>query len=353
VAIVALALLTVSVADAQSLVRRDVHRAHFKRVPQPDVDRYVPMAADRDAFLVVRVKIGADGIVQESTPLDGFYGPEQAEGAKRLGMRLVFEPTIVDGMPQESTGAVPVRSIRPYSARPMSPVLKSLLQDTTGLIGRQDWAGALANLDALQVSHVRGIPDYCAVEALRAVAYEGSGKLLEALHHANEATRASSGKVGTGSVQYQQTDKGLIIQALETRARILKSLSMYGEALDTLTELQLLQKKSKAAGLEEEAASLRSLIAGIAAISIPIRIDAYGKSTVKLIRPVFSVAGLPPGAVTQAWVMCGPLGAWPVDMTYYEVPLTLNKWSRPETVDHCRIEFTGQTGTTFELIQQR
>src|SRR5205085_2019495 len=150
-------------------------------------------------------------------------------------------------------------------------------------------------------------------------AYEGSGRVLEALQHANEATRLRGGVIATDTARYAQTDKDLLMQALEDKARIQKALGMYGEALDSYAELEYLRKPAKPAGVDEEISRLRSVIAGSEVISTSMGIDESGYVAVKLVRPVLSLVDLPATAVTLAWVRCGgrEVSSW----SYYKVPL--------------------------------
>jgi hypothetical protein len=225
-----------------------------------------------------------------------------------------------------------------------------------GLIGRKEWSGALAKLDAIQAGEARVTRDYLFLEYLRAVAFSGWGNPHEALRHARTATWRGM-MLGASVRGYLQPNKDLVAQALEARASIEKSLGMFTEALDTLSELQELRERQKvpiSASLKDSMESLRKLIAGDADLATSMRIDRVGLTAARLVRPVFSVSGLAAGRVKQAWVRCKPAeGTSARREVTYEVPLNRQSWNRPDTPDDCRVEFRGQEGATIRLTQSR
>lgn len=343
-------------AAAQSLEQRDAPGVRMRPVPQPQIWSFVPVDSGHDVFIMMRVRVGADGVVREATPIDGFYTPEQAAGAQRYALKLSLDVTGADAATQEATGYIPIVASRSDTAPQMSAALTAAFQEAIGLIGRKDWPGALAKLDAIQAGDARVLRDYLFLEYLRSVAHAGSGNAHEALRHATTATLRGE-KIGASVRGYRQPNKDLVAQALEARAGIQKSLGMYAEALDSLLELQELRERQKVAmpdALKQSMESLRKLIASDTDIAASLRIDRNGSATATLVRPAFSALLAPGSSVTEAWVRCDPPDqAAGGHRTTYAVPLNQPSWTRPDSPGECRIQFMGAEGATLRLIQRQ
>jgi hypothetical protein len=84
--LILLALVCAPIAQAQSLPQVQAPWIRMRPVPQPDAMDFVNMESGREAFIMMQVRVGADGVVREATPIDGFYTSEQA-AHERLRLR--------------------------------------------------------------------------------------------------------------------------------------------------------------------------------------------------------------------------------------------------------------------------
>jgi hypothetical protein len=345
---VALMMATCAVA-AEPLIRHEVTPLRLKRGPQPDLFRYLPIYADRESLLFLRITVGTDGTPKLAYPVDGFFTAEQGAAAQQFGLLLHYEPRLIDGKPVEYSGQIPIR-LAPADKLPLEPSLPRSVQEISELLGQRNWTGALDKINQMAQTRVKTFAGYSATQALRAALYEGAGKPIEALQFAESATRLHEPR-DPGTAPYSLAPRTLLIETLIRMMRLQNTLGRYGDALDTSVKLEAVDRSAAAGQLAAEISRIREMLAADSVIATPMEIGLSGTAYIKAVRSEFGLADAPAGAITEIWVTCRPEGDDSPKIEYYEARLNGSTWTMPAGTRNCTVEISGQPGKQFKFQQ--
>lgn len=342
-------LIVTSAASAEPLIPHEVTPLRLKRGPQPDLARYLPMYADRESLLFLRITVGTDGTPKMAYPVDGSFTAEQAAAARQFALLLHYEPRLIDGKPVEYSGQVPIRLVPP-DRLPTEPSLTHAVRDVEEMLAQRNWTGALDQINQMARTRVKTFAGYSAAQALRAALYEGAGKPIEALQFAESATRLHEPR-DPSTAPFSLAPKTLLIETLIRMIRLQKTLGRYGDALDTSVKLEAVDKAAIAGELAAEISGIQEMAAADSAIAAPMEIEPSGTASIKVVRSEVSFVDAPTGAITAIWVTCRPEGDDSSQLEYYEARLSGGTWDMPIGTRNCTAEISGQPGTQFKFQQ--
>jgi len=324
----------------------------MERRPNKD---YWPGTLDREAYVVLRLTVGADGKATDVQIIDGFYEPRFADAAVQLMKDTRFKPATRAGIPEAFEGylfAVTFR-LKGVDARGITPSFRTELNKAVALIKANQLAEAHMQVEHMLADEVTVLYEMKVLEAILAETHQSIGNLPEALANSRKATSTVDGrhdryKVGgkppSISAARFVLPEPVLSATLRRRIMLDAQLGYVSDALQAYWELAGRKALEPGDAVQALIPKLEARLASPEPLAAIARIGQDGRWTHAPTRRTFSVTNVSDGKLKDIRVNCG---------TYRRV-LNFQKdvdWTLPPIYPRCDLVFTGDPGTDFLIVE--
>jgi hypothetical protein len=316
---------------------------------------YWPGAKDREAHIVLRLTVGADGKALDVQVIDGFFEPRFAEAAVKLANEIRFKPATRAGVPEAFEGFVFAVNFQlgNVAVQGITPSFRSELNKAVALIKAGQFPEAHMQVEHMLADEVKVLYEINVLQAILAETHQSIGNLPEALDNSRKATETTDlrhvrFKVG-GTPPYISATRFMLPEPLLSatlRRRLIldAKLGYVRDALQAYWELAGRKTLEPGDAVQELVPKLERLLASPAPLTAAARIGQDGRWTHEPTRRAFTVTDVSGGHLKDIRVNCG---------TYRRV-LTYQPdvdWTLPPIYSRCGLTFTGEPGTDFRIAE--
>jgi TonB family protein len=355
-------LLTVSTAalGQTSTVAIATPAKLAKKEDQPNVDKYFPFDARRDALVYVRFNLTESGkVVDAEIDEGGFSNTEFQRAALRIASDLKYEPATLNGLPIESKGMrIPVRFLTSsQTGGPVKGVTKEFRAEALKvqkLIQERDFAGAEHHANFMMAEKVALSYEFAVLQSTLADTYARMGQYHLALAAVREVTASTGmrpdpytpgGPLPKVSASDFLLPVNQIGQLLKLRFVLADSLGFYWDAIKSHAELQALGQVVAEDATMKRFHELESLVRTAPSLTAHVRLGQNNWRHELVLRR-FTVTNVRGGALKAITLGCAGAGR---RLDYVRD----SDWIIPDKFGRCSISFDGDPGTEFDLVEFR
>ncbi|MES2624489.1 MAG: energy transducer TonB [Pseudomonadota bacterium] len=324
----------------------------------PNLDRNLVFVADepeREGLIDVRIRVKADGSVDEVELLGGFYDDAFRDQALSGMAAATFVPATAAGMPVDWP-ALEMRIVSRGSFLPaLTATMKEDYERLLTLNGDKNFTDAEQLANELLARQARSLFDYALLQDQLATAYMNTDRVYAALIAERNATASSKGAPPAlrGTSRLAEKDESyindyllpdLFVAGLRKKALLALALNQTGEALNTFTTLEARTTIAADDPLRLQIEAVQAKLAGEEPIGSPVKL-VQGKWIFETsTRRVFGVTNLQ-GQVDFIDIACDD------SVKKRMVFANDTEFGLPASWQNCKLEFHGTDGSTFNLYE--
>jgi hypothetical protein len=321
---------------------------------RPEV--FFPKKKTSDAMMIVRVTVEPDGKPSRFEIIDGFYNAAYRRGASAYALAMHYAPEQRDG--KAARGQLTFRLLFQLadrtegSRRMLSVQFQEALGEAVRLIDADDPVAAQVQIEQMVSGEVSTLYEYARMEAALAESFERAGQSMDAAEHCDLALTHRRGQLTRyvpGAGPARKLPQFLLEEPMLTdaarRCIVLEAgLGRDYKAMSRFGHLASLGALSPDDPLSQLSRSLEARLADAAPLRARARVKRYEYVEHAAYRRVIGVANVRNGSLRVIRTRCGT--------EQRELAIVEGRrWQLPEKWRECLLEFHGDAGTEFDIIE--